>query len=270
MDIKILILVVIYAKSLEKSHTILSLKKQLNRDNFDIVIWNNGPDDLESSGYEVINRVDNPSLSLVYNKIISERNYDYYMLLDDDSRFDEGFLNELYSELYFSKPMLNIPTVNVLGEKLYPVGFNDGRFKSIASTTIMSGICIKRDVLDKVKLKYNDYFDTNYVLYGIDKSFFIRLFHIYGCCKVSLVGELQHSLSSHENESVEKIKYRDYERGLEVGITIRNYPCFYILKQTLEFTLLALRNGRYARIKGVAVGTLLGKHPRCKGGECLR
>ncbi|EGR1976358.1 hypothetical protein BS055_RS13000 [Vibrio parahaemolyticus] len=265
MDIKVLILVVVYAKSLENSNTILSLNKQTSSDNFDIVIWNNGPDDLESSTYEVINRVDNPSLSLVYNKIVSERDYDYYMLLDDDSRFDEGFLNELYAELCLFKPILNIPSVNVLDEKLYPVGFDDGRFESIASTSIMSGICINRNALDKVKLKYDNYFDTNYALYGVDKSFFIRLFHLYGCCKVSLVGRLHHSLSSHEKESVEKIKYRDYERGLEVGITIRHYPCFYILKQTLEFTFLALRNGRYARIKGVVVGTLLGKHPRCRG-----
>lgn len=109
------ILVVLYNKKIYQSQTLVSLKElSVNLNNFELVIWNNGPDELDKSEkyhceffssleakfcfVNIIETIDNISLSKIYNKFINESKSEKYIILDHDSYLNIDYINDVINK----------------------------------------------------------------------------------------------------------------------------------------------------------------------------
>ncbi|KAA8999852.1 glycosyl transferase [Affinibrenneria salicis] len=276
------ILVVLYNK-LPGESTTLNMLLEHEFPNSSILIHNNGPKEIRFENdhrlyllkeifnkVESVNCLENKPLSSIYNEFIqSNKHVNQYVILDDDTEMTNSFFLAMNSHDDIDVELPKIKS-SFDGEIYYPVSSGriisgDGNLDSTSTISIGSGLIIKKKLVDKF-CKYNmTLFDENFALYGVDFSFFRRIY------KLNSMGEniemrstsvLKHSLSRLEGAS-SKNAFRHIERILDVAITARQYPSiksYYILLRCLinEIYGFNLKNTLV-----ILKAFLNGKHPRC-------
>lgn len=186
------VVIVLHRKEIIESKTCTSIVAALENAkycheivpyNIELTIWNNGPSSINSEfkyndqinkyfKFNIIQHNNNLALSKVYNTIVNNSaiNYDYLVILDDDSLIPSNFFIEIYNSDKVYGSLFKIPIVEQNGFIISPIranhkklsfigpGFLSGRDNSI----IGSGMVIPFSFL-----KYNR-FDENLSFYGVD------------------------------------------------------------------------------------------------------
>lgn len=248
-----IILVVVYGKEFHDSLSLQSLEKNypLLKKKPKLVIWNNGPKKLNFHdisedfktrfNVELIQTIDNISLSVIYNKVISCYSKEKkFMFLDDDTSLTEEYFiraNEVRSN------QMGIPIICANGVIKSPIldGCTLNKKVDIKHTkniyAIMSGIVIGRDVINTIRDKFPKAFDENFVLYGVDTSFFKRFNKVDKINSVRILPLLSHSLS-RENSVEHFSDFRQKERGASEGLLCRYYSSKKgVVKQLIHMSL---------------------------------
>ena len=191
MQKEFLILVVVYKVDLEKSSTISSLKKNKEHlHNSKILVWDNSPnksDKIESikkefNHFEYIHTGDNSSLSYIYNQTIhTNNNFNYMIILDQDSSFTEKYFISINSAIKNNKDInLFLPIVKSGATIVSPGDYKIfkgsywkreqyGIIESKNKLAINSGMIINFDYL---KNSFKGY-DERLRFYGTDTYFMI-------------------------------------------------------------------------------------------------
>lgn len=190
---KLIVLVVLYKKTIAESPTIQSLLMQNNQlFEIELVVWDNSPDRCPKeqqkeistafSKFQYIWAPENVWLSKLYNKVLSAAEYDYALLLDQDSEVPAFYLDKLSAALLkFPEVSLFLPIVLNNGKVVSPgsfVYFKGKHWKSIKTglissknvLAITSGMVISARVFRNHQMK----FDERLNLYGIDTSFMLQ------------------------------------------------------------------------------------------------
>ncbi|CAI4163687.1 conserved hypothetical protein [Alteromonas macleodii] len=211
---KLAIIVVLYNKAIKNSTTIKSLSN-LKNDDFSVLLFNNGPSLINPDeedraliekflNIKIVQDIDNRPLSIIYNEFIENVKADSYLILDDDSYVKPSLiLKYLSADLSLD---LHVPIIRSKsnGEICYPLYDNEIVKSSTvldfddSFRTIGSGILMSKCLIDKFRFFDGEIFDTRFSLYGVDFSLFRRmtlLLHKHVEFKISVVGELEHSLS---------------------------------------------------------------------------
>lgn len=190
---KLLVLVVLYKKTISTSVTIDRLLLQ-NKALFDLnlVIWDNSPEQCPqeeitklSAAFDRVNYISTPEnvwLSKLYNQVLGAGNYDYALLLDQDSELPDYYFDKLNTAIAgFPQISLFLPVV-MNNKKLVSPGafvyFKGKHWKRIKTgllssknvLAITSGMVISSKVMTTHKIK----FDERLNLYGIDTSFMLK------------------------------------------------------------------------------------------------
>lgn len=190
---KLLVLVVLYKKMISESPTIKTLLEQ-HRDLFELelVIWDNSPEKCPEVQVTALKRDfdhyqyhwtgENTWLSKLYNQVLGAAQYDYALLLDQDTEIPVYYFDKLYEALIkFPKISLFLPLV-LHDEKVVSPGswvyFKGKHWKKIKTgvipakdvLAITSGMVISSKVFQVHEMK----FDERLSLYGIDTSFMLN------------------------------------------------------------------------------------------------
>ena len=243
-DSKLSILVVLYGCELNESNTLNSLAKlSASLDVGNVVVWNNGPKNLDkemvasfrnSLDFELVETINNISLAKIYNEFIKSNDVDNYMFLDHDTSVNIDYITE-------SKAFVGIvaaPKIYSNGNLHSPRFINKSLFSSKEITAIGSGLIVSKEVATLLYKKYGSVFDERFVLYGVDTTFFYRLGQTINLeSDLMVLPELQHSLSSNEVESVKVNEFRVKEKSYDFGLRLRYYP-------TLDKFVLLIRQLR--------------------------
>lgn len=270
------ILVLLYNKQLADSQTLRSLiHSRVDFSTCRLVIWNNGPseilkhlDDCSYGGWqsiELVQTIENKPLSYIYNKLIDDYKSEYYIFLDDDSTLNDGYLEAVIN----NQNDVVVPEIYSLGVARSPTvdgNFSSGPFQvSDKVVAIGSGIRISHDIALRVKEYYGDVFDNRYAFYGVDTTFFLRLFHLKLSATIEVVNGFDHNMSRLEIESQTMSRFRKIERTLDLGLTLRHYMMLPTATWILIKSAIKLLLGRitwfyfWLLIKTYFVGY----HPKC-------
>lgn len=276
---KISLLVILYGKNFSESETLKNIVCFEHKiDN--LVIVNNGPIALKSEDgflnllklkhHHVCFRefLENKPLSWIYNEFVEEFISDYYVIFDDDTIISKETessifgLNDIDIELpkiYAQDKKQYYPIVN--GDVLKSNGLIEG-FCEVYS--IGSGLIFSKKVKDYFEENNIELFDSNFALYGVDTSFFMKINELI--CngiifKMNSSIVLEHSLSRAENEISE---WRAVERLYDQILTIKYYKNYKLIR-LLKIILKTILKKETDINK---VGLILrvynsGRHPRC-------
>ena len=129
--------VVLYDKRIEDSDTVNELKLYFKKKNIDgnVVVFNNGPSEVDtpSEAYITVHQVlVNASLAKIYNKFIELYESDSYVFLDDDTKLNEEYIDEVIATDF----NILFPRISCNNKIHYPVLAN----KKIQ--TITSGLAL--------------------------------------------------------------------------------------------------------------------------------
>ncbi|MCT7466317.1 hypothetical protein N5T78_06985 [Aliarcobacter cryaerophilus] len=217
---KINFCIVLYNKKIFESNTITSLDNYFRNNKVlgDIVVFNNGPEEVElyDADYFICNQVlVNASLSKIYNKFIDEYLSDYYVFLDDDTFLTDTFLNELKnidSDIF-------LPQISCEGEIHYPV------IKNQSMQTITSGLTLSSKIIQDLKSYHQKVFDERFDLYGIDTAF-CNLIN-----KMKLNYEISNSIIEHDLSHISSGNndFREIEVLLSNSASLFPYFSFRLL-----------------------------------------
>lgn len=271
---KKVILVVLYKCSFDDSQTLKSLLKSVEKLNKDtILIWDNSPssqsedkirklrNSFERFGIKLLykNTPENLSLSNIYNNTIKQYNcYDYLVIFDQDSDFDDNFFKELHLA-YSTNPEIKLflPLISYKGniispsKKIFMKGFYlknriYGKHKARNFSAINSGMVIAyKYLIDKYsgydeRLKFygtDDFFMMNY---GLDNKYLYIINYMF-----------DHDLTlSMNNESSEKLLISYHQMLESWKIIYSKYnKCLiqlYILIHSIK-TALKYKDSRYIK-----------------------
>ncbi len=285
MKYKASFLIVLYNKKLSKSETINSfLKSKVNFENCRLLIWNNGPCEVEEddlygnklryNGFEVVFRqtINNISLASIYNEFCAESEADKYIILDDDSSLNESYLLEATEA---KKDILTLPLISSDNKLVSPllngVIYTETNVMSNITNieAIGSGMIIGINIISRLTSSYGKPFDERFFLYGVDTTFCYRFSQIFSYKQVKVINGFVHSLSRLNNESDEMIKFRNKERAYDKGLTLRYYyPLSKSLTVFIKTILISLINFSFRRNIGkfdlncFIKAYLIGKHYR--------
>ena len=246
---KIGILVLLYGKLPSESKTISSLNNVLqgNCRNIELVVWNNGPKELEIESenllpnaqeiaIKIFETVENRPLSDIYNEFLS-MSYDRFVIFDDDSVVEQNYAMAIQAEAGFD---LLIPRAICNGRQESPrigsrplaVGGYEDKPDDSSVFAISSGLCISASLREKFLKIYDQVFDENFVFYGVDATFFYRLRAIRRrqAVKISYVGQILHSLSRLDTLAGESSEFRRLERSCDIALQLRYYPSFFVFR----------------------------------------
>lgn len=189
---KVVILIVLYKTPILESKSVLSFIGQKYSDmTSQLVIWDNSPNpanssDLEKSRthlgmFDYISTPENTWLSKVYNTIVATYEFDFILLLDQDSLFPEDYLQTLCKKSNeFPKIKLFLPLVKNDGRLVSPGSFQffkgkhwresvTGVMSSRKVVAITSGMFISSEFFENYQYK----FDERLSLYAIDTKFML-------------------------------------------------------------------------------------------------
>lgn len=223
-----LFLVVLYGLRPRDSATLRSVLAQpvasLPADS-GLLVWNNGPEALDEAERQIllaapgwtqviiVEDLGNPPLSRVYNQAL-QRGAERLVILDQDTVVDGRYLQALSRQAE-----LLVPLVLGAGAIRYPhqhkaVVIEEGPLDPQATVTISSGLCLSRDLAERLAARHGDVFDERFALYGVDVSFFLRVQALAREEPVQLLcaGMLDHSLSELESETPAQRRFRDIEK----------------------------------------------------------
>jgi hypothetical protein len=234
-------LVLIYNKEICESKTLNSLlESNVKFNNCNLVIWNNGPKHLkdkdllmlEEKGFscQLVETIENIALSKIYNQFIEKSEACKYVILDDDSVLNDGYLNcAITSKIdKISIPPIvvdRIITGPLINNRIYDNSFNYEKIHTVVA--IGSGIILGRDILKTISSKYKNVFDEDFYFYGVDSSFFYRINKLDLVTNVEICDSIEHSLSRLEEESEGIKSFRRKERSYDLGLQIRKYFPFF-------------------------------------------
>ena len=265
------ILILLFNKRPDKSSTILSMvenKEQLNSTT--IVIWNNGPEAFNDNDinylkdsfykYDIIETIDNLSLSYIYNFFIKHYDSDHYIIYDDDSSISSKNL-ELF--LSYDREGVGIPLAiheNILCSPTVKGEVNVGPFaKNEKLFAIGSGVIISKNIINILEQSYGDVFDERFAFYGVDSTLFLRMRQLGLVDQVNVVGEINHSLSGLIRESTEINHFRRKERSIDFALQVRFYSKNKFLLILKELSKRLIGNKKYS-FRAVFFYYLKGKH----------
>nr|WP_314420589.1 glycosyl transferase [uncultured Erwinia sp.] len=275
---KIILLVVIYNKEIQESETINSLLSS-EIHNIKIIIHNNGPKEIfvddalrdkfinNDWDFELINSLSNKPLSIIYNEFInSNKGFDIYSFLDDDTKISHEYVNQLMhqdSDVELPKIFSKIdskqyyPLVNGEVYNSYGIITNGNVF------SIGSGLTVSQGLISKFRKNNTKLFDEHYALYGVDFSFFRRVILLRK--KGEVFSITSNSLLMHSLSKVEAIqsKFRRQERLIDFVLTVRHYPTFRLYLSLMKRILIELKFKRIEDLKLLLKTFISGKHFRC-------
>lgn len=272
------ILIVVYNCNISSSRTINGfLNSKVSLKNVNLVVWNNGPTYFDNVDFSRLNAkgintffhqtIDNKPLSYIYNEFISRYNSDYYIILDHDSFITDSYIESIL-DFHNSKAEVGVPSISVEGRYIspvvngkYTVGPYTNKQRLIA---IGSGITFSHNVALTLKNKYGNVFDTAFALYGIDTSFFLRLYQLGLIEKIKLIPGFSHSLSRLEKESAEKTEFRNIERSYDIGITLKRYFSVFQLWYTIKILIKIFIGKSKLKPWLIIKSFFCGIHPRCR------
>lgn len=233
--IDIAILVLLYNKEIFESETISTLSFEgKSTFNLKVVIWNNGPNSLKNKdvsfirnkGFEVflVETLHNESLSVIYNRFLSECQAERYIILDDDSTLNGKYLLEAFS---IRSDKIGMPVIKNRHEIVYPKinkkTYNNSFLESDDKIlTIGSGLIIGGGIVKKLNEIYGSVFDEKFYFYGIDTTFCLRLYNSKMISQIEIISGFEHKLSRFsEGDSLSD--FRRLERSYDMGLTMRYY-----------------------------------------------
>jgi hypothetical protein len=233
MEIRYLITIIVYNKKLNESSTISSLSK-LNLDikgHSRVIVWDNSQERIESNSKEnlsllldgidskyLFNNGKNVPLSIIYNHSIKLlNNYEYLVILDDDSEFNSEMFEKANQAITINPSIdLFLPIVmfnNTIVSPAYMWYFkghflkhvNNGIMKCKHITAINSGMIIKGDYL---KNRFKGY-DERITLYGTDNDFMSQYDDTHDHLYV-IDYKMRHTLDFYSKEETFEKKSRRY------------------------------------------------------------
>lgn len=274
------ILVVLYDKKIYQSQTLVSLKElPVNLNNFELVIWNNGPDELDKSEkyhceffasleekfcfVNIIETIDNISLSKIYNKFINDSKLEKYIILDHDSYLNIDYINDVINK----NNLLLLPKVLSNGQicspsKLPKDGITYPAKRKLSAIT--SGMVINHQLVSKMNKRFGSVFDEHYAFYGIDTTFMLRMRQLGLCNKISIIRGFDHSLSKNEFESEQIKLFRSKEMAISTALTTRHYPSYSSYRRFIKSIIRSLKGKNDYPIKTMLSAYISGFHPKCK------
>lgn len=285
MKFRTTVLVVLYNKEISDSMTLNAiLESGLNYVGNKLIIWNNGPkclkcaevNDFLNLGFSVSVRetLDNVALSEIYNAVIDGYDSSYYVILDDDSTLTSDYLAVIKS---CDADDIFIPVISCNGQCYSPQvngrAYNGSNISyDMKVVAITSGMIISKTISSRIKDVYGQVFDENFVFYGVDSTFFDRVYDAGLSNSIKIVPGFEHGLSSFENESIDKKKWRAKEYSISETLRLKYYChdgvvfklCRLVLRVLKSIVLTVMRDPN-ARYPFVMIKTyLVGTHPRSK------
>ncbi|WP_146752752.1 glycosyl transferase [Pectobacterium parvum] len=284
---KTIILVVLYGKNDFDSETFYCLLNcEDNFSNYDLYIFNNGPNSLiskkSSSLYSLKNKfgnvfikedLSNRPLSVIYNEFINEYDYDRYIIFDDDTSIHDSFFYDINKQ-YNDNIDIQLPIINSKnnGKSYYPVINSSfiGCIKKIDNNqdvySIGSGLVLYHRLIKKFKEHKLELFDNRFALYGVDYSFFRRLVLLKNKgmnFTICITSELNHSMSG-VNTSIEP--WREKERLYDHVLTLKYYSSGFFLKwlKLFRMSFFYLGKAKFNLSVMVIYIYMKGIHPRCR------
>lgn len=278
MKNKLCIVVVLYNQQIYESSSCRSIFAFINQlTDFDVTIYvrNNGPKAINSDfiktsqnvKYYFTESLNNVSLSSIYNDAINLGDFEYILILDQDSIMTDSYFNAVKFSINNGVDIL-LPMILVKDLQKYPKngkhlvdkGFIVGK-RNISS--ISSGLMFSKKLIVMFRDKYGEVFDRNFIFYGVDSSFFLRLRKLKQNLIMKCDGDLIHSLSSSEVEEDNITKFRIYERTCDLALQTRYYPRISILYFVSCFFYKCIFEYRSGHLINLFFKVLLtGKHPR--------
>lgn len=275
------ILVLAYNCEIDQSRTIRSiLSVPLDFSGIRLCIWNNGPsfflssktvlDALEAKGFEVTvqQTIENAPLSCIYNFFI--RNYcaENYVILDHDSDLTVEYIEYV---LGVGDNFVGMPIIQVGGKPQSPC-VNGKYFSGPYTgrefvTAIGSGLVINREVVQKLLIDYGNVFDENFALYGVDTSFFCRIYESGLSKRLRAIPGFNHSLSRLEVECGNIKRFREIERSYDLGLMLRHYPSVRLVMSLLKQVVLWPLGKKKIHLYRLLKVFILGRHERCYMGD---
>jgi hypothetical protein len=277
-------LVLIYNKKICESKTLNSLlESNVKFNNCDLVIWNNGPKHLkdkellmfEEKGFscQLVETIENIALSKIYNQFIEKSEACKYVILDDDSVLNDGYLNcaiESKDDQIIVPPIIVDGRITgpLINNKIYDSSYNYGEMHTVVA--IGSGLILGKDIFKLISSRYNDIFDENFYFYGVDSSFFHRINKLNLASNVEICDSIDHSLSRLQEESEEIKSFRRKERSYDLGLQIRNYfPLFKKLNVFFKINVKCIINILLSKERNVDLNyfydaLITGKHYKNK------
>lgn len=262
MNFDVIFTVVIYNKEAKDSTTLLCLEKLLwpVDKSIKINLWNNGPNEIDdwnpglpkNIAIELCHTLYNESLSVIYNSTIEKNSLDLFVILDDDTLVNQFYLDALLS---LSRDRIGMPLIGCNGRVVNPTCKGapvEEKFTLLSNDkifTIGSGIAVGKDILECLKSEFGNYFDERFYFYGIDSSFCRRL-HLRGLSdKVTLLPEIEHSLSRLDSGTEMQSEFRLVERGYDLGLTLKYYTPKYLSPFSLiKYTSINLYRSLFGRV----------------------
>lgn len=227
-------LVILFNKKIEDSTTLQTLLS--SHYNGALVIFNNGPREISSSSplffqlehqcseVTLIQDIRNKPLSMIYNEFLLLNGYNNYFIFDDDTHIPDSFFeNKCNDNFDLSVPLI---VSNKTGKIFYPI--INGVVSQVSASNIVnsdevisigSGLLIKDTLIRIFNEHKMQLFDDRFALYGVDYSLFRRVSRLKRSnilIKIDVSGELQHSLSSEDNDIS---KFRVQERLIDLILT---------------------------------------------------
>ncbi|HAW0604160.1 glycosyltransferase [Escherichia coli] len=227
-------LVVLYKESIDSSTTLESIKKVFEHNhlhsNFELLIWDNSPVSLitkeelriysDNCGgikhIEYIHNELNKPLSFIYNFALNKyKDGDYIIILDQDSDFDKGYIEEVINVALEQSPELILPIIYYKNKIVSPSKISYirgnyykcipcGRINPKKISAINSGMIISLDYIKRIAFEYNKYLKN----YCTD-DYFMRQFRRFGNYAYVLNYTFKHHLSlSTLNDNSELLKER--------------------------------------------------------------
>ncbi|MFE8045849.1 glycosyl transferase [Brenneria goodwinii] len=221
--IKINAIIILYNSKIEDSQTINSiLRSDISEFDLKLLIWNNGKSLLDNQ--DIANHIDsctrkgitsviyqdprNISLSKIYNYFISNIDYDFISIFDQDTNISEDFFQNITKnkdydlicpEIYLSNkenikssPIYNKSSVNIEFVKC-------GDFNANAIFTCASGLSLSACLIHQIHQKYGFIFNEKYAFYWADHDLFERL-RAFDFIKGKCIGKIYHDMSGAGSE----------------------------------------------------------------------
>ncbi len=277
----IAMVVIIYNKSLEASTTLQSLLK-FNHAIHDLVIVNNGPNEIKPDAFFanlelkhthvfLENHLENKPLSWIYNDLIERFDADYFVLFDDDTILNPQYEMHLFTSL--NQTDIEFPKIYARVENVqhFPMVNNtllieSGELQNIKTIfSVGSGLILSRRLKHIFIKRFEHVFDQRFAFYGVDSTFFIRLNLLLReniSFKITSCSYLNHGLSLTE-EALTPWRKREfiYENTLKVKYYSGNR--FMARLKFVRLMYRKLSHFEFSDLKLVIKTFLSGKHPRC-------
>lgn len=281
---KTIILVLLYDKAIDESETLISLKDN-EYTNYDLVIYNNGPnllgDDplfndlkVKLNSINLYQDISNKPLSIVYNDFFSNNKaYDRFIIFDDDTIIPGGFFSDIDSSLKHSDIDLQLPLIKskTTDEIFYPAANSKVIFseRSFGNNEYILSIGSGLIIYSKLISLFNQYnltlFDERFALYGVDFSLFRRIQRLKDrgeIINIQCKSFLWHSLSrTDSNDSLWRQNERLIDTVLSILFYTPLYKIIYSISKLLFINALKLNTNN---IKTIINVLMIRKHPRCK------